>query len=378
MKMIRLLAYALLLAAISPCQAADKLAQDLGEQVIQLPISLPQGGGDMTLTIYHPTAAGPHPLLVLSHGRAAKPEDRAKPERQRMEVAARYFLRKGFVVLVPTRIGYGASASGIDPESSGNCRRPDYRAALAPQVRQIEAALAYGRKLPDVDPQRVVLAGVSVGGIGTAAAAAENPPGVVAAINFSGGHGGNPKTHPGMPCDPEQLRAVYAEFGQRSRVPMLWLYARNDQFFGPRYSQAWAQAYHAAGGELEYKLLPDFGADGHKLFSEGADIWMPLAEDFLTRFGFKQQGYAPRPAPSGFAALEDRARIPYLKEADKQKGYGDFLASQLPRAFALSANGRWGRAYGPDAADRALDYCRRDNREKCALYAIDRDVVWKP
>lgn len=370
---------ALLALTCAASRAADQLAPDLGEKIVKLPVTLPDGSRQsMTLTVFRPSQPGPHPLALISHGRSPSKDERAKLPRQRQETAARYFVRKGFVVLVPTRIGYGDSAARLDPENMGACQHPNYRSALTPQINEIQAALDYGRKLPDVDPSRIVLMGVSVGGMGVVAAAAHNPPGVVTAINFAGGHGGNPQAHGGAPCDPEQLRRAYAEFGQHARMPMLWLYARNDSFFGPAYSQAWAKAYRDAGGKLDFRLLPPYSDDGHKLYSQGTDIWMPQVDAYLAKFGFKTPGTVARPSPSGYADLQDKARVPFVNQAAKQSGYNAFLRGPLPRAFAVSRNGRWGYAYGPDATNHALDICRRGNEQPCALYAVDRDVVWHP
>ncbi|WP_434629883.1 dienelactone hydrolase family protein [Chromobacterium sp. CV08] len=371
-----ILSLLLVLFAVPAAVGAESMPRDIGEEVVSLPVTLPDGSRHaLTVTVFRPDDAGPHPLALLSHGRATSAAGRADPPRQRMETAARYLVRKGFVVLVPTRAGYGADAGGADPEDSGPCRRKDYPASLRAAVAQILAALDYGRRQPDFDG-RAVLIGQSVGGIATVAAAAENPPGVVAAINFAGGAGGDPDSHPGVPCSPAQLQQLYAEFGGRSRVPMLWIYTRNDRFFGPEYSQAWARAYRAAGAPLDYRLLPAFGDNGHLLFSRGADIWMPLLEDYLRGRGFVRPGFAGRPPPSGYAALDDGDRIPYLSRADRLNGYGRFLSSPLPRAFAISPSGHWGYAYGGDAIDRALDFCHNDNPSPCSLYAVDCNVVW--
>ncbi|WP_065202847.1 alpha/beta hydrolase family protein [Chromobacterium subtsugae] len=357
-------------------RADETLARDLGEEVLQLPVRLPGGIHAMTITVYHPSGPGPHPLAVLSHGRATTPAERARPSRVRMLDAARYFVRKGFVVIVPTRQGYGASAGGADPEDSGPCRDKDYADSLRPAVSEILAALDYGRRLDEVDSQRMLLLGQSVGGISTVAAAAENPPGVMAAINFAGGAGGDPASHPGIPCAEPQLRRLFAEFGAQSRTPMLWVYTRNDHFFGPEYTQEWARAYREAGARLDYRLLPAFGDNGHLLFADGPDIWMPLLEAYLGSLGFRQPDIPPRPAPSGFAALNDSERIPYLKPEDRRDAYARFLSSPFPRAFAISPDGHWGYAHGGDAAGRALGFCQNHSPSPCSLYAVDQDVVW--
>jgi hypothetical protein len=70
---------------------------------------------------------------------------------------------------------------------------------------------------------------------------------VVAYINFAGGAGGNPEKSPGQSCEPQALTALYGDFGRHTVLPNLWLYAENDQYWGPDEPVAWHQAF-AAGG----------------------------------------------------------------------------------------------------------------------------------
>jgi hypothetical protein len=44
-----------------------------------------------------------------------------------------------------------------------------------------------------------------------------------------------------------------------------------------------AAAFQAAGGNVEYHLLPDFGEDGHFLIdsADAVPIWAPLVSEFL-------------------------------------------------------------------------------------------------
>ena len=72
------------------------------------------------VTIFRPPVEGKSPLLILNHGRAYDAEQRSRQSRQRMLEQARWFVAQGFVVLVPTRIGYGAT-SDFDPEWTGSC-----------------------------------------------------------------------------------------------------------------------------------------------------------------------------------------------------------------------------------------------------------------
>ena len=42
---------------------------------------------------------------------------------------------------------------------------------------------------------------------------------------------------------------------------MLWIYTENDSYFPPSLSRRLADAFRAAGGTVDYRLLPAFGAD---------------------------------------------------------------------------------------------------------------------
>jgi dienelactone hydrolase len=276
------------------------MAADIHEQRLFLPVTVNDHGKTLTVTIpvtfYCPDGAGPFPLVILSHGRAGTPVERKVPGVQRLELASRYFVRKGFAVAVPTRIGYGQVADQGDPEAEGNSGDlANYRDAVEAGASEVLQVAAQVQKLPFVDPTRLVLVGQSVGGYVTTAAAAHNPPGLIAAINFAGGQGGNPVKHPAVPMAPATLEKLFAEFGKTSRAPMLWIYTENDLYFGPTYTRRWHDAFVGAGGQADYRLLPPFGANGHLLFAQGNDIWQPIVDGYLAPLGFPIAGAVPRP-----------------------------------------------------------------------------------
>jgi len=171
------------------------LHRDINEHIITLHVGAKDfkgvvTGGDIPVTTFRPEGDGPFPLVVISHGRTGS--KRAEIGRARFEAAARYFVRKGFAVAVPTRLGYSGTAALGDPENDGACRAARYDAALQAASQQIVATVARMQQERWVDKNRVLLVGQSVGGISTVAAASLGIPGVVAAVNFAGGHGGNP------------------------------------------------------------------------------------------------------------------------------------------------------------------------------------------
>ena len=279
------LCFAALLGCASP-QAGPALDADLNETVIDIPV-LVKGrptGGSMVGTLYKPAGEGPFPFAIINHGRASSAVARAVGPRWRYVEQSRWLVRKGFVVIVPTRRGYGGTG-GIDVEASWSCESPWYADALSAGVESVLSAIEYAKAQTFVDPARLVLIGQSVGGFVTVGVTAAAPAGLRAAVNFAGGHGGNPQAHPGAPCSPHRLLQVYAEAGRTGRAPMLWIYTENDRFFGPDFARAWHQGYTAAGGHAELHVLPPFRHDGHAMFVSGMPLWQPLVEAFFAKHG---------------------------------------------------------------------------------------------
>jgi predicted dienelactone hydrolase len=95
----------------APQAPPARLATDIREAVVRVPVSVENHIGrtvqaDLIVTTFRPAGQGPFPLVVLNHGRPVYEQERAAMKRQRLESAARFFVRKGFAVAVPTRIGY--------------------------------------------------------------------------------------------------------------------------------------------------------------------------------------------------------------------------------------------------------------------------------
>lgn len=361
--------------------SAELLQRDLREEIVRVPAKVSDAFGreieaQLPVTLFRPAGDGPFPLVVISHGRIA--EMRARMPRLRFESAARFFVRKGFAVAVPLRIGYGGLAALGDPETTVDCANPRYAVAFAAAALQIQAVAAELAKRPDIDPQRLVLVGQSVGGMASVAAAALHPPGLVATISFAGGHGARSDA---PPCGLARLDSLFGRFGQLgaarpSVAPMLWVYAENDRSFASEHAQRWSERFRAAGAPLELDLVPPFADDGHHLFERGNDVWQPRVDAFLARAGFAVPGVLPAPAASNFAALDDVRALP-RRDAEALDGYRRFLAAPLPRAFAIGPDG-WAASVGDDAMSLALGRCQQDGGQACQLYAVDDRIVWSP
>lgn len=290
-RMYRILA----LAAVLPVLAAPAQAR-MTEEQIDVPVQVRNAWSKevaqtIRVTVFSDEAnPRPAPVAIINHGRATDAAGRADLGRARFGGAARYLVQRGFVVAVPTRVGYGVSG-GEDVEDAGSCSSRNYPPVFKAVAEQALAALAAVRQRPDVAPDRALVVGQSFGGAGTVALAAMNPPGVQAAINFAGGGGGDPKTRPQNPCSSASLEHTFKGYGAQARVPMLWVYTENDRYFGPRLPREWHEAFTQAGGTAQFVQFPPHGEDGHLLFTKFQQEWEPVVSEFLDTHGF--------PAPGG-------------------------------------------------------------------------------
>jgi len=241
-----------------------------------------QPGVLMRATLFRPSGAGPFRLVVINHGTTQNAERRRMLPMPSFETLSLWFVRHGFAVAVPERPGHGETG-GLYREDQGGCDEADFARAGRGAAESIAAALAYLRAQAFVRKAGAIAVGQSAGGWAALALASRSPAGLRAAINFAGGLGGRSYDRPDNNCAPDRLIAATAEFGRTTRIPTLWVYTENDSYFSPRLSAAMAAAFGAAGGKVDYELLPRFGEDGHYLAeTENTDaVWGPVVERFL-------------------------------------------------------------------------------------------------
>jgi hypothetical protein len=93
----------------------------------------------------------------------------------------------------------------------------------------------------------------------------------------------------------------------------------------------------------------------------------------------KSNDIPEKPRASGYAAITDTSKVPLLSPAGQQE-YQRFLNARLPKAFAISPDGKfWAWNTGElDAMSAALIRCRQRAQQTCSLYAVDEEVVWSP
>src|SRR5919109_314508 len=370
-------------ALVAGLGAASAQAQEdhayYGPRLIEekVRIAVPNGRS-LAATILRPEAQGPFGAVILNHGVSASARERARESSDLLINAAAVFARRGYVVVMPLRRGFGATGGDM-AEDPGSCSNPDYRTAEANAADDVMAAYDYARTLPYVDGDRMILAGQSAGGmVALFTAGTRTPPGLQAVLAFAAGRGGDPDINPGVPCAIEPVARVFDMIGKTIRVPVLMNYSENDLFFSPKVSRQWYDRLSASWTDAEYALQPSFGKDGHYLFGDtlGVRYWLPTVETFLARHNIvftRLDATDPDRAP--LLALD---RVPNIKSDACKSLYRAFLESPGPRAYAVSDDGRCGFAGGlQDAKDVAIKQCGNVARSSCTLYAVDDSIIWK-
>lgn len=246
----------------------------MGEQVVDVPATF--GGEAITLqtTIFKPPGNGPFPVLFMNHGKAGG--DAHQQERARYPVISREFVKRGYAVVIPMRMGFAGSGgtyvnSHCDATNNGE-----------QQANSLFFAMDYAMKQPWADQDHVIIAGQSHGGLTAIAAGSHNISGVRGVINFAGGVNSRSK------CDWQgALVDAFKAYGARGKVPTLWFYGANDTHFGPKLADDLYAAYTGAGGKAQLVAFGPFKKDAHAmvLSPEGVPIWLPETERFLKTIG---------------------------------------------------------------------------------------------
>lgn len=250
---------------------------------------LPSGDAKipMRATVFRPDAdpSGEdkrRPLVVINHG---------TDEATRMAVSmpvyywmSRWFVERGYVVVLPQRRGHGATGGPL-AEAIGDCAHPDHYASGNVAADDIEAAVYYMTQQSFVARDGVIVVGVSTGGWASLALSARNLPQVQAVVNFSGGRGGHAYGQPNAICGTDALLSAARTYASHAHEPTIWFYAKNDSYFGPKLAESLAQVWSNAGGSVEEHILPPYGTEGHTIADDraGWDIWGPSLESFLER-----------------------------------------------------------------------------------------------
>jgi dienelactone hydrolase len=219
--------------------------------------------------------AGPLPIALITHGKSANLADMLALRGSDYAPYARDLARRGYLSVVVMRRGFGQS-DGPMPVGV-TCDTKSFSDLFGADADDLQGALAAAAKRPDADPDRAIAIGVSAGGAAVMALAARNPKNLRGVINVSGGLQTSA-------CPKEDVLVnAFRDYGAASRVPSIWVYAKNDSLFGPALVERMQSAYLDGGGDVKLVMFDKHGNDGHQIFAEagGRVKWLMEMDAFL-------------------------------------------------------------------------------------------------
>ncbi|TQF38541.1 peptidase [Bradyrhizobium sp. UNPF46] len=221
--------------------------------------------------LFRPAGAGPFRLAVIAHASTQNVLRRAQMPQPEYRPLAAHLVARGFAVLVPERLGHGATG-GRYVEDQGGCDEADHARSGRATAEQIWLALEFLRMQDFIRKEAAIVIGHSAGGWGALALAGADPKTISAITVFAPGRGGHANDEPNRICAPHTLLAAATEFGKAARIPVTWLVAANDSYFSPSFSKSLADAFRGAGGKVDLRILPAAGSEGHWMIESEAGV----------------------------------------------------------------------------------------------------------
>ncbi|GLS24279.1 hypothetical protein GCM10007874_73010 [Labrys miyagiensis] len=291
-------------------------------------------------------ATGPLPIAVITHG-----TDKTQTANQNLTVdryrsAARDLALRGWLAVVVIRRGFGQSDGSV--EHGVDCKDPHIRRDIDTGADDLQAAIDVVKKRSDADPSHIIVMGNSAGGAIAVALGARNLPGLVGVVSVSGGLR---STCAGWD---DKLVEAYTAYGAASRVPNLWLYAKNDFVFPAYVVERLHGAFSKGGSDVQLKEFEPALKDGHDLFVNGVQ-WLGELDDFLRLHHL--QTWSSQEAPALVRHLGFSQGIVQTQYA------ATYMSAPVPKAMAFSPSAR--RVYYEDGGPNDLAAARSSALKMC-------------
>lgn len=239
---------------------------------------IPSGEPDARLEIVaaRPRHEGPYPTIVFNHGSTGRGHNKSFYTRTASPaVVANHFVERGWMILFPQRRGRGKSGGaygeGLAPDGSGySCNIEIAIAGFDRAVEDMDAVVRHLRERPDVEQSRLVIAGVSRGGILSIAYAGMRPGIFRGAVNFNGGW-------LGRGCaNHEIVNPAIFERGALAGISTLWLHGTHDQYYRIEHCRGNFERFRSAGGQGKFIAA----AAGHALMFKPA-LWANHLDQYM-------------------------------------------------------------------------------------------------
>ncbi len=305
------------------------------------------------------------PIALITHGKSANLADMLALRASDYGPYARDLARRGYLSVVVMRRGFGQS-DGPMPVTM-TCDTKTFSDFFNADADDLNGALEIAAKRPDADPERAIAIGVSAGGAAVMALAARNPKNLRGVINVSGG-----LQTPDCPKE-DVLVNAFKDYGASSRVPSIWVYAKNDSLFGPALVERMQSAYLDGGGDVKLVMFDKYGDDGHQIFAEagGRSKWLMEMDAFLS--------FHDLPATQRDRGADLMKR---LKLSERSRGFVDqYLAAPTFKAMVQTPDGQnymtqFGATTLDIARSAALENCQTRHKASGPCTVIMENDTW--
>src|SRR6478735_6025477 len=149
--------------------------------------------------LFRPMGDGPFRLALIAHASTQNVLRRAQMPQPEYRALAAFLVARGFAVLVPERLGHGATG-GRYVEDQGGCDEADYARSGRATADEIMKVLDDLRKQDFIRKDAAIVIGHSAGGWGALALANADPKAISAIIAFAPGRGGHANDEPNRIC----------------------------------------------------------------------------------------------------------------------------------------------------------------------------------
>lgn len=210
------------------------------------------GAGRLVAYLYAPASPGPHPAVVMLHGRAGlysagsgAPDAQALSSRH--VLWARFWAARGYAALLVDSFGPRGYPRGFAAGTNDGSRPPEVNEIT---VRPLDAygALDYLRKRGDVLASQVFLQGWSNGGSAALSAASAKAPGIVAPTPATGFRAVL-SMYPACTQVTRHYAGDYATY-----TPLLLLIGSDDEEVRPENCRILAEDAKDNGSDVEFVL----------------------------------------------------------------------------------------------------------------------------
>jgi pimeloyl-ACP methyl ester carboxylesterase len=240
-------------------------------------IASTEPGVQLELIAARPHLNGRYPTLIFNHGSTGRASPSVIARTMCPSAIQNYFTERGWLVLFPQRRGRGKSggkyAEGLTSDGKNySCDHATAMRGFERAVEDLDAVMAHVKTRDDVDLNRIVIGGVSRGGILSIAYAGLRSGWFSGAINFNGGW-------MGQGCSTyETINSPIFNMGATAGFPTLWLHGTQDQYYPISHCRSNFDSYTSAGGKGTFIAA----VAGHALIYK-PDRWTHAVESYLEK-----------------------------------------------------------------------------------------------